>query len=56
MSPDKKTPLPQSELEWLATGKFQVEKVIINGIPINCALVEGLKDKRLTLMIGGYTT
>lgn len=45
--------LPQSEVEWLETGKFQVEMVTINDRQIRCALARGLENEPLTVMAGG---
>lgn len=53
MGSSKETHLPQSEVEWLETGKFRVERVTISRMPIKCAVVEGSKDKRLVVMVGG---
>lgn len=51
--PSKKAQLPESEAEWLSTGKFHIESVAINGKKIRYALTEGLKGGRLVTMIGG---
>lgn len=45
--------LPQSEVEWLETGKFQVETVAINDRQIRCALARGLENEPLIVMAGG---
>lgn len=53
MNSAKKIHLPQSEAEWLETGKFRVEGVTIFGVPIKCAIAPGSKDKQLVVMVGG---
>ncbi|MGD0328220.1 MAG: hypothetical protein ABSB00_00700 [Minisyncoccia bacterium] len=45
--------LPQSEIEWLKTGKFEVEKVVIGGREIRCALARGPEYSPLITMVGG---
>lgn len=50
---NKSPPLPQSEAEWLATGKFNIETVRIGENNIRCALAKGSKGTSLTTMVGG---
>ena len=45
--------LPQSEAEWLETGKFNVETIEVNGKKIRCALTEGIEGNPLVTMAGG---
>lgn len=45
--------LPQSEAEWLKTGKFEIEKVRIHEREIRCALVRGPEHSPLITMVGG---
>lgn len=45
--------LPQSEVEWLETGKFDIETIEIEGKQIKCALIRGTKGKPLVTMAGG---
>ena len=45
--------LPQSEAEWLETGKFHLETVDIDGRQIRCALTRGLEGEPLVVMAGG---
>ncbi len=45
--------LPESEAEWLQTGKFHVETVDIDGRPIRCALTRASKKRSLVTMAGG---
>lgn len=45
--------LPQSELEWLQTGKFYIEEIIINDLSIKCALTHTDKPKSLLALSGG---
>lgn len=45
--------LPQSEAEWLETGKFQIETVAINDQQIRCALARSLENEPLIVMAGG---
>src|SRR3989344_1957050 len=45
--------LPQSEAEWLETGKFHLETVDIDGRQIKCALTRGLEGEPLVVMAGG---
>lgn len=45
--------LPQSETEWLKTGKFEVEKIAVEGREIRCALVRGPEHSPLITMVGG---
>lgn len=45
--------LPQSEAEWLKTGKFEIEKIRIHEREIRCALVRGSEHSPLITMIGG---
>ena len=45
--------LPQSEAEWLETGKFNIETVTVNGRGIKCALTRGLENEPLVVMAGG---
>lgn len=45
--------LPQSEAEWLKTGKFEVEKIIVGERDIRCALVRGPEHSPLVTMVGG---
>ncbi|MCR4306750.1 MAG: hypothetical protein NUV42_02155 [Candidatus Yonathbacteria bacterium] len=49
----KKTRLPESEAEWLSTGKFQVGSVMVNEKRIRYAITKGLENSRLVIMIGG---
>lgn len=47
-------PLPQSEAEWLETGKFKVEMVQINDNQIRCAITGGAAEgTSLVAMVGG---
>ena len=52
-SKDKADHLPQSEAEWLKTGKFEVENIAIGGKEIRCALVRGPENSPLVTMVGG---
>lgn len=45
--------LPQSETEWLETGKFHADTVIINSRQIRYALARGLEGGSLNVMAGG---
>lgn len=45
--------LPQTEMEWMSTGKFDVQTVVIEGRPIRCALARGAAGKPLITMAGG---
>lgn len=45
--------LPQTESEWIATGKFNIGMVPINQSNIRYALTEGKKGSRLVIMVGG---
>ena len=45
--------LPQSEAEWLETGKFDIETTEIKGKQIRCALTRGAEGKPLITMAGG---
>lgn len=45
--------LPQSEAEWLKTGKFEIDKIIVEGRDIRCALVRGPEHSPLITMVGG---
>ncbi len=49
----QKVPMPQTEADWLTTGKFQVENVTVRETPIKCALVQGREKGRLVTMAGG---
>ncbi len=52
-SKNKPDYLPQSEAEWLGTGKFEIEKVRIHEKEIRCALVRGPEHSPLITMVGG---
>ncbi|TSA44924.1 hypothetical protein D4R51_02950 [bacterium] len=45
--------LPQSEAEWLETGKFDIETIRIGEKQIRCALVKGTEGEPLVTMVGG---
>jgi len=45
--------LPQSEAEWLETGKFHIETVDIGERQIRCAFTRGAERGRLVTMAGG---
>ncbi len=45
--------LPQSETEWLETGKFDIEIIEVDGKQIRCALARGGGGKPLVAMAGG---
>ncbi len=45
--------MPQTEADWLNTGRFTVEYVTVRGISIKCALVPSKERGRLVTMIGG---
>jgi len=45
--------LPQSEEEWLQLGKFEIEKITVEGREIRCALVRGPEHSPLVTMVGG---
>ncbi|MFH1837956.1 MAG: hypothetical protein ABH808_00435 [Candidatus Kuenenbacteria bacterium] len=45
--------LPQSEVEWLETNKFNIEMIEIKGHQIRCALTHGTEGERLVTMVGG---
>ena len=45
--------LPQSETEWLETGKFEIETVDIDGRQIRCALTRANEGAPLITMAGG---
>jgi hypothetical protein len=49
----KDTHIPVSEAEWLETGKFHIEGININGVPIRCAVVRGQECRLHTTMVGG---
>ena len=50
---EKREHLPQSEAEWLKTGKFEIERVVIGEREIRCALVRGPEHSPLVTMVGG---
>lgn len=50
---NKREYLPQSETEWLKTGKFEIENVRIGEREIRCALVRGPEHSPLVTMVGG---
>lgn len=52
-SGNKAEHLPQSEAEWLETGKFEIEQIAIEGREIRCALVRGPEHSPLVTMVGG---
>ncbi len=45
--------LPQSEAEWLQTGKFFIEGVTVRNTSIQCAVTHGTKPKLLLTLSGG---
>lgn len=45
--------IPQSEDVWLATCRFDLERVHINRIPIQCAVAKGTLSNQLLIMSGG---
>ncbi|MDP1706994.1 MAG: alpha/beta hydrolase [bacterium] len=45
--------LPQSEEEWLKTGKFKIEEIAVEGRDIRCALVRGPEHSPLVTMVRG---
>src|SRR3989344_7628477 len=53
MKKDEKDYLPQSETEWLSTGKFTVEIATVSQSRIRCALTRGREGDRLVIMVGG---
>ncbi len=53
MKTRKEDYLPQSEAEWLDTGKFTVKVAAVNDGRIRCALTCGHKKSRLVIMAGG---
>ena len=52
-SKNKPDYLPQSEAEWLKTGKFEIETIAIDGREIRCAFVRGPEHSPLITMVGG---
>src|SRR3989344_2788812 len=53
MKRPEKDSLPQSEVEWLATGKFRIKTILINQNQIRCALTRGPDKSRLIIMVSG---
>lgn len=53
MAPRKRDYLPQSETEWLKTGKFRIETVKIGTKKIRCALAHSSESDRIVVMVGG---
>lgn len=49
----RKIPMPQTEADWLATGRFKVEQVSVGDVSVRCAYVEGTRGDRLVTMVGG---
>ena len=45
--------LPQSEAEWLQTGKFEIENITVGERKIRCALTRGPEHSPLITMVGG---
>ncbi len=53
MKKREKEYLPQSEAEWLSTGKFSNETVPVRSNRIRCAVAKGPRTHRLIIMVGG---
>lgn len=45
--------MPQTEAEWIKSGRFEVGTVIVNKTPIRYAIVRGSKERLLISMVGG---